>query len=359
LGLTGDDHLDGGGGDDLVYGGAGNDVLKSTGGYDRLDGADGDDRLVLAGTGGAVTGGNGADTLVVDLSTLSSPVTFNGVNSHGFIGHQTAIEDPIFLRDIEHLELAAGSGDDRVLGTVNDDGIHGLAGNDNLDGGGGNDFVYGGDGNDVLTSTNGFDRLDAGSGDDHVTLVGTGGTVTGGDGFDTLVIDLSTVSDAVTFNADHGHAFFGDSSEADNHIYFRNIEHLELTTGSSNDTLWGSAQSDYLNGGAGNDTLNGHLGADTLVGGAGADTFEWYEFAARSDNSIDHIVDFNTDDGDVISLRNFDSSSTMGIHDFASFMAAASDVEGGVFVSFDGDTNGIFIENISVANLSADDVTFT
>jgi Ca2+-binding RTX toxin-like protein len=81
-----------------------------------------------------------------------------------------------------------------------------------------------------------------------------------------------------------------------------------------------------LIGGDGDDMLEGHLGADTLVGGAGADTFEWYEFAVRCDNSIDHIVDFGTE-GDVINLRNFDSSSTTGIHDFASFIAASSGVE--------------------------------
>ena len=60
----------------------------------------------------------------------------------------------------------------------------------------------------------------------------------------------------------------------------------------------------------------------------------------------------------MIELIGFASSST-GIHDFNSFLAASHDTAEGVYVSFDGDTNGILIEGISIADLSADDVAFT
>jgi hypothetical protein len=60
----------------------------------------------------------------------------------------------------------------------------------------------------------------------------------------------------------------------------------------------------------------------------------------------------------VISFRSFASGNATGIHDYESFIAASHDTQGGVYVSFDGDTNGIFIENISMADLSPDDVAF-
>ena len=52
-------------------------------------------------------------------------------------------------------------------------------------------------------------------------------------------------------------------------------------------------------------------------------------------------------------------SSEDSIYDFASFMAASRDTAQGVFVSFDGDTRGILMENITLADLSSDDVVFT
>ncbi len=66
--------------------GAGDDVVRSTSGYDRLDGGDGDDRLILARTGGAVTGGAGHDTLAVNASLATEDVIFNGPQGHAMIG---------------------------------------------------------------------------------------------------------------------------------------------------------------------------------------------------------------------------------------------------------------------------------
>jgi serralysin len=50
-----------------------------------------------------------------------------------------------------------------------------------------------------------------------------------------------------------------------------NIENV--TSGSGNDTLTGSAGANTLTSGAGNDTLDGNGGTDTLVGGAGDDLY--------------------------------------------------------------------------------------
>ncbi|PJR12021.1 hemolysin, partial [Sinorhizobium meliloti] len=122
-GLAGNDDIDGGGGDDLVDAGAGDDVVRSTSGYDRLDGGDGDDRLTLAGTGGAVTGGAGHDTLAVNASLATEDVIFNGLQGHAMIGRNPSTAQHVFFRDIERLELLTGSGNDIVYGSTRDDVI--------------------------------------------------------------------------------------------------------------------------------------------------------------------------------------------------------------------------------------------
>jgi hypothetical protein len=52
-------------------------------------------------------------------------------------------------------------------------------------------------------------------------------------------------------------------------------------------------------------------------------------------------------------MLGFASSST-GIHEFNSFLAASHDTDAGVYVSFDGDTSGILIEGIVVTLCSHD-----
>ncbi|UXN66802.1 hypothetical protein N8E89_19590 (plasmid) [Phyllobacterium sp. A18/5-2] len=69
------------------------------------------------------------------------------------------------------------------------------------------------------------------------------------------------------------------------------------------------------------------------------------------------MVDFDTAGGDVIRFGNYVSNGA-GFEDFDSFIAASQDTAAGVYVSFAGDTNGILIEDISFADLSADDLVF-
>jgi Ca2+-binding RTX toxin-like protein len=109
----------------------------------------------------------------------------------------------------------------------------------------------------------------------------------------------------------------------------------------------------------GKDTLDGGVGADILKGGSDADTFVWDEATARLNGGIDHISDFDTAGGDVIGLRGFGPDSVTGIHDYASFLTASHDTAAGVYVSFGSDTNGILIEGVTLANISANDVIFS
>lgn len=98
--------------------------------------------------------------------------------------------------------------------------------------------------------------------------------------------------------------------------------------------------------GGGSDTIMASFSSIELDGGEGNDSL-------YLEDGIDHITDFDTAGGDVIELNG------MGIHDYDSFLAASHDTAGGVFVSFNGDTSGILIEGITLANLSSNDVIFT
>lgn len=93
----GDDTLIGGAGDDALHGGDGNDVLTGGAGEDTLFGGWGDDTLngveegaqeldflnggggddtISAGAGDVVTGGDGADTVIVEAGTGGAPIEF-------------------------------------------------------------------------------------------------------------------------------------------------------------------------------------------------------------------------------------------------------------------------------------------
>ncbi|KAA0220433.1 MAG: hypothetical protein EDS66_13365 [Planctomycetota bacterium] len=82
---------------------------------------------------------------------------------------------------------------------------------------------------------------------------------------------------------------------------------IQITGGSGNDTLLGSASADILTGGAGNDILNGQGGADTLTGSAGNDTFRFANAAA-----IDTVSDW-ADGSDLVEVSsaaaNFDAGA--------------------------------------------------
>ncbi|WP_429814336.1 calcium-binding protein [Ensifer sp. B1-9] len=262
-GLPGIDTIDGGGGDDFVDGGTENDILTSASGYDRIDGGAGDDQITLAGTGGAVTGGTGYDALVVDFSQSADRMVFNGAGGHGYIGDPNAANRHIFFHDIEWLRLFAGSGDDRIIGTD---------GGDRISTGAGNDVVNAGAGHDTITNTGGHDRLDGGDGTDRFVLVGTGSTVFGGPGDDTLVVDLSGSAAPVVFNLENGHGIIGDGTPAERHLFVQHqdVEQVELMTGRGSDHVMGSALGDFIKTAGGNDVVNAGAGDDMITDGSGA-----------------------------------------------------------------------------------------
>ncbi|MFC6857601.1 FecR domain-containing protein [Marivibrio halodurans] len=171
-GAEGDDILLGGDDDDALYGGGGNDTLTGGGGSDVLDGGEGDDVL---------DGGTGGDTL------------------YGAEGDDTLIGSD------DDDELYGGGGDDTLTGGGGNDVLDGGEGDDVLDGGTGNDTLRGGDGNDTLHGSDGDDVIDGDAGDDVLTGGGGNDTLRGGDGDDTAIFNFAQDGPGVTYDGGDGY----------------------------------------------------------------------------------------------------------------------------------------------------------
>ncbi|PST21978.1 calcium-binding protein [Mesorhizobium plurifarium] len=291
-GLSGADEIEAGGGDDLVDGGAGNDRLTSRSGYDRLDGGEGDDLISLIGTGGAVTGGAGVDTLVVDLSSVSSDVRFSGEHGHGIIGYNTANWEHIFFNRIERLVLTTGSGNDRIFGAATDDIISTGAGNDivgpyGVDGDDGtsmlgDDAIDTGSGGDIINDTVGANRIFAGDHNDIIITTLSSAVIDGGSGWDRLSMFDEGRTDDVTIDFGRGVASTGtlisgievasvDLGSGSDTLIAGNLSSLTAHMGEGDNYVTGSSGRDYIASGSGDDALYGGAGDDILISAGGHD----------------------------------------------------------------------------------------
>jgi Ca2+-binding RTX toxin-like protein len=215
---------------------------------------------------------------------------------------------------------------DFLNGTDGDDVIHGAGGTDTLDGRGGNDQIFGDDGNDVIVGGLGADQIDGGAGDDILLYTASaeavaGETVTGGTGFDRILVHSDTYDTvdltAITIGADiegltvdrgigrinastfaqftaidglirlvgatDGHYDLTGNKLTNGGLYLdagndwvslvgnSSPNAMLLDGGGGNDTLLGSNTVDILLGGAGNDRLEGNDGNDSIQGGDGDD----------------------------------------------------------------------------------------
>jgi len=272
-----------------------------------------------------VLGGAGSDTLRIDFSALPEAnvqgviMPQNTGNTYATIRLGTnAMSSPVLIdyTFIERFEITGSEtndrlygegfgiwanpssyadrffglgGDDYIEGRFGDDYIDGGAGDDNLEAGGGNDTVIGGPGNDSILfawsdqflPTYGTDICDAGPGDDFVRdarFLGRDDTYAnettvfkfdGGEGFDTLQIDVGNMTTPFIFNENHPPA----EVILANGGYLRNFEQIStITTGSGNDILISTGRVNNLFATkTGNDIVNPGLGLDNVIGGPGDD----------------------------------------------------------------------------------------
>ena len=233
-GAVGDQSVNGGSGADLIYGDAGDDTL---------DGGVGDDRLY---------GGDGNDTLT------------------GFSGDDT---------------IDGGDGDDTLIGFSGNDTIDGGAGNDSIDGGADDDTYMFSDslgaafGDDTLSDSSGNDSLmfDAAFGDDLTVTLGAGagaGTIASASGNVNLAADIENFTLGSGADNFDGTAVVGTGRSVDGGAGDDTIVASDF-----DDTLIGGAGADELFGGAGNDvfTISSdylELLGDSIVGGTGDDTID-------------------------------------------------------------------------------------
>lgn len=165
-------------------------------------------------------------------------------------------------------EVAAGNGDDKILGVLGDNKLKGGKGADTLIGRSDDDVLNGGKGKDLLIGALGKDFL------------------RGGDGNDAL------------YSADPG----SSTSDGEGDKLFGGAGHDVLVAASGSDLLKGGLGRDRMEGGNGSDKLVGGKASDRLTGGFGFDTFVFF---ARTDGDRDFVTDF-TYSQDSLDIRQID-----------------------------------------------------
>jgi Ca2+-binding RTX toxin-like protein len=344
-GGDGDDQLLPGWGANSVYGGGGDDgvaIVDHSGTGVVYDGGDGRDQLVV-GTydlSGAtisgfevITGFLARPTLTAEALMGFSEISVSGVilTTGGLVDLRTKLfedgsvilsdEDTILYMPDANPELSSfsavggagndelhasnwgdtftgGAGDDQLIGHVGEDDFHGGEGIDHLLGNGGNDELFGdagddvlvgGDGDDELHAGGGVDMLDAGTGDDILFIDDAGGLsgeLSGGDGFDTITINLTNANvtaltysgiEAIGLSSGTGGVLTMTAAQLDSFAKVNSPEIRLTTVGTvdmTGDIFIGS--NIYLSN-AGDSTIImpavlSYLGAYVVFGGKGDDT---------------------------------------------------------------------------------------
>jgi Ca2+-binding RTX toxin-like protein len=272
------DTITGLGGDDTIHGGDGNDTIDGGAGIDIIDAGYGDD-LIRAGWGDSVAGGDGINTLELDLRGAPAGVTIDqagysslaGITLFGGTISGIQIIATAYLPDHFNIfsifypthtwgaTIHGGAATDVITGSNGNDAIHGNGSGDHLDGRGGDDQLFGGEGFDNLTPGAGHNLVDGGADLDTALYLTAqyalaidlaAGTVSDGvEVFDTLV------SIEAVYGGPLGDTIFGDFTAS------------SLSGSSGNDTIYGRGDSDFIDGGEGADIVHGGGGDDWIIAG--------------------------------------------------------------------------------------------
>ncbi|KPF71547.1 hypothetical protein IP88_10720 [alpha proteobacterium AAP81b] len=162
------------------------------------------------------------------------------------------------------------------------------------------------------------------------------GTFDGLAGFDRLDIRLGQLTTAVIMSGSVGD---GATASLNGTLVFRNIESVNILTGTGNDRLFGGSAGDFFFTGLGDDTVSGNGGNDLLdlgqgnnlaSGGAGADRF------VLSSGGYSTITDFSASEGDRLQFF-FDVVDVTSADAFATGMYRIVDTAAGAVVQIDQD----------------------
>jgi Ca2+-binding RTX toxin-like protein len=301
IGLGGNDTLNGGAGSDGLYGDDGNDsLIGGTGndnqstylgylggvsrygglyggaGNDTLNGGDGNDYLD-SGTGiDSVIGGAGIDTLNIDYTGETTPLTINYLNDTSALA-----SDRVKIQGVESINIVGSTSSDSIK-------ISATSGQDTVFGGTGNDLIETGLGNDLLVGEYDNDTLNGGGGSDGLY---------GDDGNDSLVGGTGNDNQSTYLGYLGGVSRYGG-----------------LYGGAGNDTLIGVNPTSSNPGRGEQDYLAGGTEADRFI--LGDSTWIGYDDgnSATSGNSdYAQIADFNASEGDVIQLGGTSTNYLLAI----------------------------------------------
>lgn len=179
-----------------------------------------------------IDGTPGNDVIYVSVSQNDSTLSFDG-NTY---------------TDVSGVTILTGDGDDQI-------------------------YVQSTDGDGPLSAA-----IDAGGGDNTVAL-NFAGSITTGDGADTITLEDSYRGEVFTNGGNDNITVSGNCIDAVIHAgdgddtvdASNNATGITLYGGAGNDTLIGSAYTDYLYGEDGDDHLYGNAGSDVIYGGSGTD----------------------------------------------------------------------------------------
>jgi Ca2+-binding RTX toxin-like protein len=300
-GEGGDDQLMGNGGPDTLNGGSGDDLLidDDPGSFyaDNLVGGTGNDTLVFYGAPSDLTdtgdGGTGRDMAYIDLSDSTREWRLTDNDGDIWIRLDSgSSRGDIKLENFEALAVFFGSDDDFAHSGNQQAYFEGGGGNDQLISEGRNDYLDGGPGDDKLDAGTGVDWIDGGSGNDRAE------------------VDLSRETRNLTYVADYAEDDDGFTFENGTHI--RNVERIELVTGSGDDRIWLGDDDDDVDTRGGDDVIFTDLEAhDSVDGGSGWDRL----VVDRSDSDKRLRSSYDSSDNDFeISLEDSYASAEHRLH---------------------------------------------
>ncbi|WP_400088829.1 hypothetical protein [Yoonia sp. R78084] len=267
-GHDGDDRIEAGRGNDVIWGDDDEDRLYGEDGNDIIRGGRHDDRIYGGDDDDLIYGEDGNDRIYGDTSNtegIGDDTIYGGDGDDDIRGGRG--NDYIKGEDDNDV-IRGNDGNDELYGDRGDDELDGDDGNDLLFGGRGNDDIEGDDGHDRLAGEDGDDILEGGAGDDQIFGGDDDDLLTGGTGNDLLhgedgndTADFSDGNDGVIAN-------LFDEIASSNDLGTDILYSIENLIGSDGDDVFdGDHSANVLSGGDGDDAIRGHNGNDTLFGG--------------------------------------------------------------------------------------------